>query len=340
MNSCVIGWFMWRDIFRIVKKLAVLIVPFFIILPVYCWAFPMYYMDDEYAMYKQQRDYCNTPVADGEQDNDVVIFGDSRAKAGFVPELLPGNTYNLALGGATPIEGYYSLKEYLENHEKPKTVILAYAPMHYMDVDTLWTRTVYFHNIEHEDFFEILDTAKEYEKTEKILIDNYMVEYFMYKFYMPNKYATALKNAGFVFRHKKTVEKYEDMIAKKGHTFYGTEEYSSGVNWEAHEMDFVVSDVIDVYLRKMIELCQEQGIKVIIEQLPMNETSYGILQPDFKTHYKEYMMGLAEAYPEVSVAIKPYCYNNEYFGDADHLNEKGCRVFSQYIATEVLGETQ
>ena len=157
---------------------------------------------------------------------------------------------------------------------------------------------------------------------------------------MPNKYATALKNSGFIFRHRKTVEKYEDMIANKGHTFYGTEEYSSGVNGEAHEMDFMVSDIIDVYLRKMIELCQEKEIKLIIEQLPMNETSYGILQPDFKTHYKEYMMGLAEAYPEVSVAIKPYCYNNEYFGDADHLNAKGCKVFSEYIATEVLGEMQ
>ena len=130
------------------------------------------------------------------------------------------------------------------------------------------------------------------------------------------------------------------MIINKGHTFYGTEEYSSGVNWEAHEMDFVVSDIIDLYLRKMIEMCRENGIQVIIEQLPMNETSYGILQPDFKTHYKEYMMGLAVAYPDLRVAIKPYCYNNEYFGDADHLNEKGCRVFSQYIATEVLGETQ
>lgn len=331
---------MWRDIFRIVKKLAILVVPFFIILPLYCWAFPMFYMDDEYAMYKQQRDYCNTPVAEGAKDNEIVILGDSRAKAGFVPELLGENTYNLALGGATPIEGYYSLKEYLANHEKPKTVILAYAPMHYMDVDTLWTRTVYFHNIKNKDFMEILNTAKAYEKTDKILIDNYKVEYLMYKCYMPNKYATALKNSGFLFRHKKTVAKYEDMIINKGHTFYGTEEYSSGVNWEAHEMDFVASDIIDLYLRKMIEMCRENGIQVMIEQLPMNETSYGILQPDFKTHYKEYMMGLAVAYPDVRVAIKPYCYNNEYFGDADHLNEKGCRVFSQYIATEVLGKTQ
>ena len=329
---------MWRDVFRIIKKLMILVVPFFVILPLYCWAFPMYYMDDEYAMYKQQREYCNTPVAEGEMDNEILIFGDSRAKAGFVPKLLSEDAYNLALGGATPIEGYYSLKEYLENHEKPETVVLAYAPMHYMDVDTLWTRTVYFHNIDREDFFEILRTAKGYEKTDKILIDNYLLEYAMYACYMPNKYATALKNSGFVFRHDQTVAKYEDMKANKGHTFYGTAEYSSGVNGEAHEMDFVPSDIIDAYLRKMIGLCEENGIQVMIEQLPMNETSYGILQPEFKEHYKSYMMELATAYPNVRVAVKPYCYNNEYFGDADHLNAKGCEVFSKYIASEVLGK--
>lgn len=327
---------MWRDIFKIIRKLVMLILPFFLVLPLYCATFPMYYMDDEYAMYRQQREYCNTPVEKGEADNEIIILGDSRAKAGFVPEMLSDRAYNLALGGATPIEGYYSLKEYLENHEAPETVILAYAPMHYMDVDTLWTRTVYFHNIDREDFFEILETAKHYEKTEKILIDNYQLEYGMYACYLPNKYATALKNSGFVFRHKKTVEKYEDMKKNKGHTFYGTAEYSSGVNGEAHEADFVPSDIIDAYLRKMIELCQRNGSHVILEQLPMNETSYGILQPAFKEHYKEYLLGLAEDYPRMQVEIKPYCYNNEYFGDADHLNAKGCEVFSRYIAGEVL----
>lgn len=318
---------MWKDIFRMIKKLLIVVLPLFIVLPIYCATFPMYYMDDEYAMYVQQREYCN----ENNDENKIIILGDSRAKAGFVPELISDETYNLALGGATPIEGYYSLKEYLQNHEKPETLILAYAPMHYMDVDTLWTRTVYFHNISQEDFFEILENAKNYEKTEKILIEDYWLEYLMYKFYMPNKYATALKNAGFIFRHDKTVQKYEAMKESRGHSLYGTDASSSGVNGEAHMMDFAASDIIDAYVRKILNLCKEEGINVILEQLPMNETSYRILQPAFKEHYKEYMGRLAQDYPECSVIVKPYCYSNDYFGDADHLNAEGCRVFTQYI---------
>ncbi|MBR1691841.1 MAG: hypothetical protein IJ711_03580, partial [Lachnospiraceae bacterium] len=318
-------------ILQIIKKLAVLILPFFILLPLYCAHFQMYYMDDEYAMYRQQRDYCLGKNGDNGDEPELLILGDSRAKAGLVPEVLSPHSYNLALGGATPIEGYYSLKEYLAHHKKPKTLLLAYAPMHYMDVDTLWTRTVYFHNMSKSDFFEIMENAKQYEKTDRIRMDHYVSEYYMYELYMPNKYATALKNSGFVFRHQRTLAKYAEMEANRGHTLYGTEAYSSGVNGEAHETDFVSSDIIDAYVDKLLDLCSRESIAVVVEQLPMNETSYGILQPEFKSHYKEYMLGLAERYPEVTVNPSLYCYDNAYFGDADHLNAAGCEVFTQYI---------
>ncbi|MBO6015972.1 MAG: hypothetical protein J6P60_05230 [Lachnospiraceae bacterium] len=319
---------MWKDIFRIIKKLAVLLVPIYVLLPLYCAFFPMYYMDDEYAMYRQQREYC---LQETEDDKEIIILGDSRTKAGLVPEVLSENSYNLALGGATPIEGYYSLREYLQHHDAPKTIILAYAPMHYMDVDTLWTRTVYFHNMDRDDFFEILQNAKNCQKKEKILLPHYGLEYAMYALYLPNKYATALKKSGFVFRHRQTVTKYREMKEQRGHTLYGTENGSGGVNGEAHESDFEASDVIDLYLDRMLDLCREEGISVILEQLPMNETSYSILQPDFKTHYKEYMAGIADAHPEALVNAGFCCYNNEYFGDADHLNAEGCEVYTQFI---------
>lgn len=308
----------------------ILIVPLFVLLLLYCALFPMYYMDEEYAMYKQQRTYCLGDERD-DKERDILILGDSRAKAGFVPASLSKGAYNLALGGATPVEGYYSLREYLAHHKKPQTLIVAYAPMHYMDVDTLWTRTVYFHNIASKDFWEIVGNAKGCSRSEKILIDHYPLEYMMYMLYFPNKYATALKNAGFFFRHQRIVTKYQEMEEHLGHTLYGTENGCGGVNGEAHEMDFSCSDVIDLYLGRLLGLCRDEDIEVILEQLPMNETSYGILQPDFKAHYKEYMLQLMDKYPEVTVNPGIYCYDNAYFGDADHLNAEGCEIFTEYI---------
>lgn len=318
---------MWKDIWKIIYKLILLMAPFFLLLPLYCANFQDYYMDDEYAMYHAQRDY----LLEAEENNKVVILGDSRTKAGFMPEYLSAGTYNLALGGASPIEGYYSLKEYLANHEKPETLILCYAPMHYMDVDTLWTRTIYFHNITKEDAHELFEEAQKYNCVDKILIENYRMEFLQYQLYLPNKYGAALKNAGFVFRHGKTVAKYEEMMESRGHSFYGLAAFSDGIDAEAKVADFTASDIITAYMQRIFDLCEEEKIRVIVETAPVNETSYGIFTEAFKAHYREYMNRMQEENPQAVVYTDFYCYGNDHFGDADHLNEKGCQVFSEYI---------
>lgn len=320
---------MWKDIRNITLKLIALILPFFILLPLYCRFFPMYYLDDEYAMYRQQKDYVTGQL--NTEDARVLILGDSRTKAGFKPSLLWKDSYNISLGGGTPIEGYYSLKEYLQYHEAPETVVMAYAPMHYMDVDTLWTRSVYFHTLSEADFRDLTVRAGEFRDTQNILIEDYELEYLMYKYYMPNKYATALKKSAFVTRHGKTVQKYDAMVEFMGYSTYGTAEQSGDINGEAKVSDFAESDIITWYLKEMFALCKERGIKVVLEQTPMNETSYGILTSEFKEHYRSYMQALASAYPDVEIYPDFYCYPNDCFGDADHLNAHGVEVFDAFL---------
>jgi len=284
-------------------------------------------MDEEYAMYRQQKDY----VTKNQDDNRVLIIGDSRTKAGLIPDELSDSCYNLALGGTTPIEGYYTLKEYLKHHPAPECVMIAYAPMHYMDVDALWTRNIYFHVMNREDATELFQTAAGCEKNENILIENYRLEYAMYHFYMPNKYCTALKNAAFIGRHGANVSKYQQMTLERGHNFFGLANGSGDVNGEAKEEDFIPSDVITVYMQKIFELCNEQGIRVVVEQLPMNETSRAILTEDFKSHYRQYMDELAFANPTVQIFGDFYMYPNDYFGDADHLNQVGASAYCQFM---------
>ncbi len=324
---------MWKEIRQVVTRLVVLILPFFILLPLYCKCFPMYYLDDEYAMYKQQNDYV-TGKQNIEAEAEILIIGDSRTKAGFLPDRLWEGSYNLSLGGATPIEGYYTLKDYLEYHSPPETVIMAYAPMHYMDVDTLWTRSVYFHTLSDENFKELVSYAQQFEDTENILIEDYKTEYLMYRFYMPNKYATALKKSAFVMRHEKTKQKYDIMVEFDGHTYYGTADESGDINGEAKVTDFDDSDIIRAYMGRIIALCRENNIRLIVEQTPMNETSYGILTPEFKEHFRAYMQELAAQNPDVMVYPDFYCYPNTCFGDADHLNKNGVEVFSGHLMSK------
>lgn len=318
---------MWQQIWKLVQKFIGIVLPLFIVLPLYCALFPMWYMDEEYAMYRQQKDY----VTENQDANSVLIIGDSRTKAGFIPDELSDNCYNLALGGTTPIEGYYTMKEYLEHHPAPEYVVIAYAPMHYMDVDALWTRNIYFHVMNREDTAELFQIAADCQNNENILIENYRLEYAMYRFYMPNKYCTALKNAAFIGRHGANVSKYQQMTLERGHNFFGLANGSGDVNGEAKEADFISSDVITIYMQKIFDLCSEQGIRVVVEQLPMNETSRSILTEDFKSHYRQYMEELAIANPTVQIFGDFYMYPNDYFGDADHLNQAGASAYCQFM---------
>lgn len=328
---------MWKEIRVVCFKLIALILPFFILLPLYCRFFPFYYMDEEYAMYRQQYDFVHGSLSGaGEAENtdfrdpEVLIIGDSRAKAAFDPVYLsdkPNKLYNLALGGTTPIEGYYTLKNYLDCHEKPKQVVLSYAPMHLMDVDTLWTRCIYFHTFGRDEFEDLVLNAEELQNTENILIKNYRLEYLMYQLYLPNKYATALKKSAFFTRYPKTTKKYEQMIAGRGHTFYGTADYSDGIDGEAKVSDFQPSDVIIWYMQRIFQLCESEGIDVIVEPAPVNETSYGIITHEFKEHYRAIMNAFSKKNETCEIYTDFYCYSNDNFGDADHLNARGVERF-------------
>ena len=91
-------------------------------------------------------------------------------------------------------------------------------------------------------------------------------------------------------------------------------------------------DVTCAYVKNLCEgLEEEENIRVIVETAPVNETSYSIFTDAFKANYRAYMSNLQEKNPGVEIYTDFYCYGNDQFGDADHLNKKGCKAFSKYI---------
>lgn len=318
---------MQKDVLKIIRKLLQLFLPIVFILSIYSNFFKMYYLDPEYPMYAQQKEF----ITSGSENAQILIIGDSRTKADFICSQLSDSTYNIGLGGATPLEGYYHLKNYLSHHTKPKTVIIAYAPFHYMDVDTFYSRSIYFHNLDFKDVLDVYDQAKSFKDVDKILIQNYGIEYAMYYLHLPNKYAVAMRKAGFVFRFKENQKKYLSVQNSRGHSFYGLLDSSDSFNAEAKVKDFEDSDILDDYLSKMLDLCIENDIQVILEQTPINEASHQIITEDFKKNYRTYLEKLQNEHPTALIHPNFYWYENQYFGDADHLNPSGANVFTQYI---------
>ena len=324
---------MWRQIGKLISKILAIIFPVVLVMQIFCAAFPMAYMDVEYAMYKQQKDY----ISKNHDTNRVLILGDSRAKASFMPDVLGEDVYNISLGGISPVESYYMLKEYLENHDAPEYLILAYAPMHlcYADENNdnfiFWKRCIYFHTFNQKDFFELAKNRNMFENNAIVDRDNIYLEYAMYKLYFPNKYGAALKKAVFTNRYQANCEKYDQMVAQRGYSLFGVDGENGGINGEAKLDDFVYSDMIDYYLNQIFELCREHQIQVIMEQLPMTETSYIIIKDEFYQHYSDYLYSLAQKNPDVFINPFLEMYSNTLFGDADHLNTEGATMFSNVI---------
>lgn len=309
-----------KGFLKFLLKIIILILIIYGIFVIIIKKFGMYIFDEEYAFYKQTMNYVN----DSNKYNHTLIFGDSVAKAGVIPELISNETYNLAMAGATPIEQYYLMNDYLENHEKPKTIVMMYFIGAYDTIDDFfWNRTVYFDCLETDQFREIMANGA-FEKN-----DEAYFRFLEYKFCSPRKYYSALKNATLENRYNINKISYENSVKSKGQHYFGTaSSYNSDNVTITLKEHFEVLEVIEKYLYKCIEQCRENDIQVIIEQHPMNTSTYANMKENFRNEYQKYMRELQAKYPEIIVNCEYNVRDNTWFGDFAHLNQNGATIFS------------
>ena len=66
-------------------------------------------------------------------------------------------------------------------------------------------------------------------------------------------------------------------------------------------ISFPVTDMADAYLRKIIELCQENDICLIYETIPFNQSTYENTNPRYIESYRDYWEGIASEYTNIIV---------------------------------------
>lgn len=305
-----------------------------IVLIIYTLAAPMAYMDEEYASWRFTK-----RVAEGKElagcDFDTLILGDSGAMSSYIPEILSpeGKCVNLAVGGATSIEMFYVLKYYLQNHEKPKNVVIMYAPFHYSHIDNYDTRTMYFKALKLEDAKQVYQFAKEFDAY-SVYKDDVFWDEFACRCGLPTKYLPAITAARGFGRYNDNVRRYEELIENRGYGMFGTLDGCDGKSYECSYpgMEFDTnSGLLSQYYNMMVGMCTGNDINVLIVQEALNETSYNAISPAYMEEYTAYMEGLKQLYPNAIVETELRCYPNEYFGDVSHLNARGAVVFSEEI---------
>lgn len=318
---------MKKTLIRFFSKCILAVVPL-VMLCLFTALFPFGYMDDEFPSWNYQKDMTLSGPS-----YDTLILGDSTAKAGLIPSSLGDNVMNLSMGGATPIEIYYTLQRYLEYHDAPEHALIMFTPYHYSFLDNFWQRTMYFNYLDINEVVEVLSNAQRISE-DAILIDSYLLDTVSYRLRLPNKYLPAMYNSGFIGRLSSNEQIYSEIASNRGQYYFGTADGCSDHNYESNYTALNLSPMADLYMHKLLNLCVENKIHVVLEQAPMNTASYDLLDDVYSEEYTAYMKLLSQEYPQIAIDTVIAHYEDAYFGDASHLNEKGAIKFTAEIRAE------
>lgn len=310
----------------LLKMISVLIVPF-ILLYLYILLFPMCYMNNEYPIWKQQKDYVNK----NNDHNDVLIVGDSSAKTGILTSGFDGmNVYNISILSGTSVEIYVSLRNYLENHDAPGSVIMMFSVRDLISNGYLYDYILFFNYYSWQEMNEMYEKGQE-------LNDPYwgsdIIKTYMLKSYLrdPMHYMTAVNNSGFFGRYPSNKKRYEQLENDRGWMIMGTNDENYDADYISELEHFEVLPMQDNYIRQIIELCEENDIEIIIEQAPIKESSRGMIRENVVSEFEEYFGQLQKDYPDAKIESTLVYYSNNYFTDVDHVNLRGAEKFTAEI---------
>ncbi len=290
------------------------------------WNIQYTYMDGEYPFWMQQKDYINS----NSDKREIIFLGDSRMKAAIIPAELCDNAYNLAVGGATTVEMYYSLRRYLKKHPKPEKVIMGFGGFHYQWNDCYKARTHYFHFLSLKEEIESQYTRYKIENQKPIELKAEIIDSLKYNLLFPQKYSAACINSKFQ-RGELNHLFYDSTSSEKGHMYFGRAEESPELTVEAGLKNFKLDIWIELYFQKIVALCNDNSIPLYIEQLPMNEASFeAISTSDWYNDFQACLIQMADRTGIPINTVIP-CYPPDCFGDPSHLNEKGAMRFTAEI---------
>jgi hypothetical protein len=299
------------------------------------------FLAPEYGMWMAKRDLVQSC-----RFAPTIVLGDSRMVAGVIPEKL-GNATNLALGGATPIEMYYTALHASSCPNPPQRVVLSFSPAQLMNTQYFWPRTALFGYLNFDELEQVRQEAR--SAGDKALYSapnigdfDAMLTDWLYAHHFPSYYMSSIINGRVVGRLGAYRQIQQEMAETRGQHLYGQ---ANSVHDTAEEADmpaFKVSPLLDDYFARLLALYEKSGTPVYYIAAPWNQATYDHLQPGFTDQLVRYLQGLAQRFPNLHVLVPFTHMADEYYGDEYHLNARGSAIFSDQVAARLnqAGEEQ
>ena len=244
------------------------------------------------------------------------------------------HSFNYGSPGESYIQSYYKLKYILEKTQnKPEFLLLqsdisSFGPKisNRFEYNAYWIRYI--------NFIEVARIKKN-----KDVLLNWLEGHFF-------SYAGNYKDVklSILYRIKfKSIDMYHGYRPHRDYKNFADEKNRQQVAWDkAHlvlSKDVYFDPTIRIYFEKIMQLCQDHGVKVILVRFPEAREYYeeqAKIVPVDKL-YRD-VVSLASQYP-VYQGILDYhdmfFGHPDYFFDPDHMNVKGSDLFSRRIADDL-----
>lgn len=285
----------------------------------------MNYVSSEIPDYFVHKIWTNTHFT---QPYDVLILGDSTTNSAYQPEYLSERVLNLALGGTSPPEMYYPLCDYLRLNPPPKVCYIFFQDMHMHGASTLFKRTFYSHMLTWKQEFVILQQAEKYQ--EKSIFTPMMYrDWLSYRLRLPNVYLPSLLDSRFYKRRKTNEDALRNYMKHRGSSIsFGTRETQDREHVEF--ATYAPPQFFDDYFRKILQLCEKNGIKVRIVMTPLIPSAQRT--PEYQTEMHTYYERLKADYPSLDFVDRMEGFIWRHFCDTSHhLNIHGALKFTKAI---------
>ncbi len=287
-----------------------------------------------YADWRYARDYLDGPER---PRVDLLILGDSRAKAGIIPERIHPRARSFALPAGSVAETFYFARRYLEHNPAPRRVFLSISPQHWTASSSFWWRTVKWRFLDLGEYLEMLSNAS------RLPIDPFSwgppgppepIWWYtrLIRSWLRMPFELNQLEFGSYFKNKPVLEeRYRKNFETGGFGSFGLMKNFFNLNWESTQKSFRANPMLVDYFERLLALLKERGIPVVFEFVPINQASYAKLDPEFTRALKEFIDVVAARHPEAKMTSILKAYPDGDFGDVSHLNAEGAEKYSDSI---------
>jgi hypothetical protein len=241
--------------------------------------------------------------------------------------LKPSSIYNFATFGTMISDSYIFLNEFCSGDKKPDTVVLGFAPRDFSDSDVLSPMaTMSFNtliNLSNFAPYAALYLPGFQEKADFVF--SHVCWFYARRGKLQREFEKGINK---LYAFLGVVEQIKQQ-QKSGFMLDGNadERWIASTNEYKRRYRDIESKSIDVqlgFLRKMITVCKERGIRIILVNMPLHQTNRDLLPAGYYTKYRTAIadVAAAENVKFLDLGESPEFVQSDYW-DTSHLNHSG-----------------